>query len=154
MYLNLNRPYHANLPRYVNVNVCGFSKAVYEIEKETGLILDANDILKEITDCIKDRMSALVELDLYCLSLIEQQCHSDREDEVKQIIRLFIDTGKIIYDECVEHGLYTGNTLGFVYNNSIMDNLVFIERNSMIKTLHEEFNPVAIRYPAFIQARW
>lgn len=142
------------MPCFVNVSVDGFSKSVYELEKETGLILDTADILKEITDCIKDRMSALVELELYGLSLLEQQCHSDRDEEVKQIIQLFIDTGKLIYDECLQHGLYRGNTLAFVYNNSIMDNLVLIERNSMVKLLHEEFNPVTVRYPMFVQVTW
>lgn len=154
MYLNLNRNYQTNLPRYVNVSVSGFRKSVYELEKETGLILDEDDILKEITTCIKDKMCALVELDLYCLSLMEQQCHSDRDDEVKQIIQLFLDTGKQVYQECVDHGLYNGNTLGVVYCNSIMDNLVFIEKRSMLKTLHEEFNPTTFRHPLFIQALW
>lgn len=154
MYLNLNRPYQINVPRFVNLRVSGFTKSVYELEKDTGLILDTSDILKEIVDCLKDRVTATVELELYCLSMMDTRCHSGIEDEVKQIIQLFIETGKLIYSECVEHGLYTGDELGFDYSNSVMDNLVFIDRRSLLNTLRDEFNPTYVRIPRLIETRW
>lgn len=153
MYLNLNS-YQRDIPRFVIVKVSGFTKSIYEIEKDTGLILDTSDILKEIVDCLKDRITATVELEMYCLSLMDKQCHSDIEDEVKQIIQLFIETGKLIYSELLEHGLYNGNTLDFIYNNSVMDNIVFIDKRSLLNTIRDEFNPTYVRTPRLIQTRW
>lgn len=154
MFLNLNSHYQPNLPRLVNVRVSGFTKSVCEIEWETGLILDTSDILKEIVDCLKDRVTATVELEMYCLSMMEKQCHSGIEDEVRRIIDLFIGTGKIIYQELIEHGLYKNDRLDFLYSNSIMDNLIFVERSSMIRTLNEELNTSFVRVPRFIEAQW
>jgi hypothetical protein len=154
MYLNFNKQHSRRPPKFVNVNVSGFTKSVYELEKDTGLIIDCSDILKEITCCIKDKMCAQVELEMYGLSLMESQCHSDRDEEVNKIIRLFINTGNLVYQECLDHGLYDGNTLGFVFSNCVKDNLVFIERTSMVEILRDEFNTVTTRYPMFVQVSW
>lgn len=154
MYLNLNSFHQGHIPRLVNVRVYGFTKSVYEIEKDTGLILDTSDILKEIVDCLKDRVTATAELEMYCLSLMDKHCYTGIENELKQIIDLFVETGRLVYDELVEHGLYRGNTLDFIYNNSIMDNLIFIEKRSMMRTLNEEFNPIHARMPRFIETMW
>lgn len=154
MFLSLNNLYQVNVPRLINVRVSGFTKSVSEIEWETGLILDTGDILKEIVDCLKDRMTATVELEMYCLSMMDKQCHSGIEDEVRRIIDLFISTGKTIYQELNEHGLYRGDKLDFLYSNSIMDNLIFVERSSMIRSLNEEFNNKQYRTTQLIQTRW
>lgn len=154
MFLSLNNLYQVSVPRLINVRVSGFTKSVSEIEWETGLILDTGDILKEIVDCLKDRMTATVELEMYCLSMMDKQCHSGIEDEVRRIIDLFIGTGKTIYQELNEHGLYRGDKLDFLYSNSIMDNLIFVERSSMIRSLNEEFNNKQYRSTQLIQTRW
>lgn len=154
MFLSLNNLYQANVPRLVNVRVSGFTESVYEIEWETGLILDTGEILKEIVDCLKDRMAATVELEMYCLSMMDKQCHSGIEDEVRRIIDLFINTGKTIYQELNEHGLYKGNKLDFLYSNSIKDNLIFVERSSMIRSLNEEFNNNQHQIHRLIETRW
>lgn len=154
MFLSLNNVYQAHVPRLVNVRVSGFTKSVYEIEMDTGLILDRADILKEIVDCLKDRMTARVELEMYCLSMMEKQCHSGIEDEIKQIINLFVSTGNLIYNELIEHGLYKDDKLGFQYSNSIMDNLIFVDTRSMVRSLNEEFNSRAKHYPRLIETRW
>ena len=154
MFLSLNNLYQVNVPRLINVRVSGFTKSVSEIEWETGLILDTGDILKEIVDCLKDRVTATVELEMYCLSMMDKQCHSGIEDEVRRIIDLFISTGKTIYQELNEHGLYRGDKLDFLYSNSIMDNLIFVERSSMIRSLNEEFNNKQYRTTQLIQTRW
>lgn len=154
MFLSLNNLYQVNVPRLINVRVSGFTKSVSEIEWETGLILDTGDILKEIVDCLKDRVTATVELEMYCLSMMDKQCHSGIEDEVRRIIDLFISTGKTIYQELNEHGLYRGDKLDFLYSNSIMDNLIFVERSSMIRSLNEEFNNKQYRSTQLIQTRW
>ena len=154
MFLSLNNLYQVNVPRLINVRVGGFTKSVSEIEWETGLILDTGDILKEIVDCLKDRVTATVELEMYCLSMMDKQCHSGIEDEVRRIIDLFISTGKTIYQELNEHGLYRGDKLDFLYSNSIMDNLIFVERSSMIRSLNEEFNNKQYRSTQLIQTRW
>lgn len=154
MFLSLNNLYQVNVPRLINVRVSGFTKSVSEIEWETGLILDTGDILKEIVDCLKDRVTATVELEMYCLSMMDKQCHSGIEEEVRRIIDLFISTGKTIYQELNEHGLYRGDRLDFLYSNSIMDNLIFVERSSMIRSLNEEFNNKQYRSTQLIQTRW
>jgi hypothetical protein len=154
MYLSLNKKYRPAGVCFVIIHVDGFTQSIYELEKETGLTLDAKDILKEITDCIQYKMCALVELEMYCLSLLEKQCHSDRDDDVMKIIRLFIHTGKLIYQECIDHGLYIGDRLAFAYSNSIMDNLLLIERKSMINSIHEEFKPISIRHTASLLRPW
>ena len=154
MFLSLNNLYQTHVPRLINVRVTGFTKSVYELEKDTGLILDTSDILKEIVDCLKDRVTATVELEMYCLSMMEKQCHSGIEDEIKQIIKLFVQTGNTVYQELVEHGLYKDNRLDFLYSNSIMDNLIFVEKGSMVRVLNEEFNIKSRQYPRFVDGVW
>lgn len=155
MFLSLNNAYQLNLPRLVNLRVTGFTKSIYEVEKDTGLILDTHEILKEIVECLKDRITAQVELEMYCLSLMDKQCHAGVEGETKQIIALFVETGNVIYRELIEHGLYKDNSLEFIYSNCIMDNLVFVEKSSVIKALNEELNTRYFHNPRSAESkRW
>ena len=147
MYLNLNSFNGGCVPKFVNVRVSGFTNSIYELEKDTGLILSGSEILKEIVDCLTDRLTATLELEMYCLSLMEKQCHSGIEDELKQIIRLFVETGRLIYRELLEHGLYRNDKLSYTYSNSVLDNLIFIEKSSMLKIINQEINaPMLVGY--------
>lgn len=140
MFLNLDSLQKEKALRIVNLRVEGFTKSVYELEKDTGLIMDTFDIIKEITDCLKDKNTATVELEMYCLSIMDKQCHSGIEDEVRQIIKLFVDTGKRMYEQLLEHGLYKNDALVYVFGNCIMDNVMLVDKAAMLQNVKDELS--------------
>lgn len=154
MFLNLDRVQSDSGVRIVNLRVDGFTNSVYELEKDTGLIMDTFDILKEIVDCLKDRNTATVELEMYCLSMMDKQCHSGIEDEVRQIIKLFISTGRLMYEQLLEHGLYRDDSLAYVFGNCVMDNVMFVDKTAVLESAKNELNRGNQGVTCFRVTRW
>lgn len=153
MFLNLASVQNEK-PLYVNLKADGMMLAIYNVERRTGLTLDTQSILHEITQCLVDYNTAKIELEMFGLDMLEKHSNTYNERDTRDIINLFVRTGLQIFDEIVHYGLYKDRKLQFVYSNHFMDNVVFMEKKSMIKLLHEEFNVPTHRSRRSVPTPW
>jgi hypothetical protein len=145
---------HREKPLYVNLKADGMMLAIYNVERRTGLTLDTESILQEITQCLVDYSTAKIELEMFGLDMLEKNSNTYNERDTLDIINLFVKTGLQIFDEIVHYGLYKDHRLQFVYSSHFMDNVVFMEKKSMIKLLHEEFNVPTHRSERLVRSSW
>ncbi len=133
-------------PIYVNVKADGLTSSIVKIEEQTGLVLNIRDLLQEILSCLTDYNTAQLELEMYGLSLMEEHSAAWHENDTRKIIDLFVNVGLNIFEQLTHYGFYSQDKLQFAYSHHLMDNVVFMDKKSMLKLLHEEFNQPSIRH--------
>lgn len=146
MSLSLN-----NKAKLVNLHVQDLVRSVARAEHYTGVSLDIDILLYEIMQCIVDKETAQLELELYWLDIVEKYSIVHDSRDCRTIIKLFISTGKSLVEQLSYHGLYKGHRLGFVLSHRVLDNLIFLEMTSdNIKALNDQINVPKQSRPRFL----
>jgi hypothetical protein len=140
MSLNFALSTGVRRPLYVNIAAHGLMSSVLNIEKRIDFSLDTQLFLQEVVSCLEYKDTAQVELEMYGLSIMEQSVNYQRLRDAERFIKMFVKTGQLMLDQLLEHNCYTNNILQLVYTKHCMDNILFIDKKSMIGLLHEELN--------------
>jgi hypothetical protein len=140
MSLNFALSTGVRRPLYVNIAAHGLMSNVLNIEKRIDFSLDTQLFLQEVVSCLEYKDTAQVELEMYGLSIMEQSVNYQRLRDAECFIKMFVKTGQLMLDQLLEHNCYTNNILQLVYTKHCMDNILFIDKKSMIGLLHEELN--------------
>lgn len=137
MSLNL-----ASKPLLVCLHAHGLMQAVARTEQQTGIDLDINSILEEIVQCVVDKQTAQIELELYALDIMDKHAQTCSDRDCRAIVKLFVKLGMLLLEELSIHGLYRNQKLDFMYSNRVLDNLIFMEITSdTVRMLNYELNP-------------
>ena len=122
-----------NLKKYnlLNVNNEGLLDVVSDFEKDTGLILELDDLLPEIVNCLQYKNTVNLELDLYCLDLADKHCHGAIYNEFNDTLKVLQKIGYLIYKNFLLHELYKNNELNLIYHKRLNDNIILIDKGAI-----------------------
>jgi len=114
--------------------------SVLDIEKRVDFSLDTQIFLQEIVSCLEYQDTAQVMLEMYGLSIMEDSLDYYHSKDTERFIKLFVKTGLLVLEQLIEHKCYQDNQLQLVYSKHFMDNVVFIDKKSMMGLLREEYS--------------
>jgi hypothetical protein len=125
-------------PKILIVETPGLNNEIYQLEHDTGLYIDSENSLYEITKCIKNINTAELDLDYYCLDLMSNSCDVSADIQTKAILCFLSWYGKVLFNHLKQLGVYQNGILPYSFRHRKVDTICLMRSHDLMNEIKKE----------------
>lgn len=125
-------------PKILFLGINPLNESILQLEYETGLQVNDSEVLNAITNCIQIEENAKLELEYYCLHLVDKHCYGGIYTELELFLSFLIEYGNELLNKIKCIGLYHNGVFPYSYESRRHNSLRFIRRDVLYQQLKNE----------------
>ena len=126
-------------PKIVSIGGSEVDELLRCAEEETGFLLDLEELLSKLFSIIKNKETALIDVDYYCLEQF-RSVHMADYPELRIFYSIFRDVAASLIRNLTQHDLYVNGLLDYVYCGRRGTSLLLLQRKFLNDTIRAEFS--------------
>jgi hypothetical protein len=135
-YLNAKQVYIP--PANIIISIDKLNYGILELEYNTGLIINDDETLNAICNCIIEENLAITEIEYYCLDIVSKFCNGNIYGELDSVLKFLIYYGNEIFHKIKTIGLYQNGIFPFVYKQRRYDSIHFMRKDILYDQIKRE----------------
>lgn len=128
----------SSLPVILVIEIPSFTTDVWQLEHETGLQINEDNTLSEITNCIQSEDKANLELEYYCINLVGEHCSGTVYEEFNSIMHFLVDFGNLLIKQLKDLGAYTNGVFPYMFIKVRNNSIWFIRKDVFYNEIQKE----------------
>lgn len=125
-------------PENLILSLPDLHEGILLLEYETGLYINDDETLTAITNCIEKEDQAKLELEYYCLNLVDKHCYGGIYRELELFLDFLIHYGNDLFNKVKCIGLYNNGVFPYSYRNRRYNSIQFIRKDVLYQQIRNE----------------